>query len=95
MKIPNKNILDKKIDGDIFTFTTTNKEKIANIGDKNCFIPSKYIKLVEDGASMYSHSFFENLKNSINEYIFPIKDGNYKFSDPIQNKFAKEGIFND
>lgn len=79
----------------IYTFMTTNKEKLANRSSENCFIPQKYISLVEDGLSSYSKEFKESFINSYFDFPFLIKDGTYIFSDPIQNKFAKEGINDD
>lgn len=75
----------------IYTFMTTNEEKIAHKTSSNCVIPQRYINLLEDGAKMYSKEFQVEFKNSYSHYPFDIKAGTYKFSDPIQNKFAKEG----
>lgn len=74
------------------TFMTTNKSKIAKVGDKNCFIPKKYIELLEEGCIPYEKSFQEDFKTSYSNYLFEIKRGKYIFSDPVQNKFAKDGI---
>lgn len=76
----------------IYTFKTTNKEKIAHDDCSSCFIPKKYIGLLEDGIEPYSKEFQDEFVKSYSSYPFSIKDGTYKFSDPIQNKFAKDGI---
>ncbi len=76
----------------IYTFMTTNKEKIAQKDCENCFIPKKYISLLEEGLKPYSKDFKEQFIKSYSVYPFLIKDGTYIFSDPIQNKFAKDGI---
>ena len=79
----------------IYTFMTTNKEKIAHKNCENCFIPKKYINLLEEGLKPYSKDFKEEFINSYSSFPFLIKEGNYIFSDPIQNKFAKDGIKNE
>jgi len=76
----------------IYTFMTTNKEKLANKYSKNCFIPKNYIKLLEEGLKPYSNEFKEEFIKSYSSFPFSIKEGTYTFSDPIQNKFAKDGI---
>lgn len=76
----------------IYTFITTKKEKIAEVNLSNCYIPKKYIELLEENLNHYSKSFQEEFKNSYTDFPFEIKDGKYKFADPIQNKFAKDGI---
>lgn len=85
-------VKDFDTDEKIFTFMTTNKEKIANYNSKDCFIPKKYISLLEDGLSPYEEEFKKEFVRSYSDYPFDIKDGKYIFSDPIQNKFAKDGI---
>ena len=85
-------IIGFKTKENIYTFITTNKEKIANQGDKNCFIPRKYISLLEEGAKAYEEKFSKEFIESYQNFLFDIKDGVYKFSDPIQNKFAKDGL---
>lgn len=76
----------------IYTFMTTNVEKIATKDSLNTFIPKKYINLLEDGVLPYSSEFKKEFISSYCNYPFKIKEGTYKFSDPIQNKFAKDGI---
>ncbi len=86
---------DFKTDEKVYTFMTTNPAKIANASNKKAFIPKKYIKLLEDGLEPYSKEFKEEFIKSYSNFSFPIKDGNYTFSDPIQNKFAKDGLTNE
>ena len=31
-----------------------------------------------------------NFKETLNNFPFPLKDGDYSFTDPIQNKAARE-----
>ena len=87
-----KSISNFETEEKIYTFMTTNKEKIAQKDCKNCFIPKKYITLVEEGLKPYSNEFREEFIKSYSSYPFLIKDGKYVFSDPIQNKFARDGI---
>lgn len=87
-----KDIEGFEADEKIYTFKTTNKDKIAHEDSKNCFIPKKYIGLLEDGINIYEKDFKKEFISSYSSYPFTIKDGTYKFSDPIQNKFAKDGI---
>lgn len=84
-----------KTDDKIYTFITTNKEKIAQDNCENCFIPRKYIDLLENGLDSYSEEFRKKFIKSFSSFPFSIKEGKYIFSDPIQNKFAKDGIKDD
>ena len=79
----------------IYTFMTTNQKKIAKKEAKDTYIPRKYIKLLEDGLKPYSKEFKDEFIKSYSNFNFPIKDGTYIFSDPIQNKYAKDGIKDD
>jgi len=90
-----KNIDGFNSDQKIYTFVTTNKRKIANIGQKDCVIPKKYIDLLENGLSIYSEDFRKKFINSYSNFPFKIKEGRYSFSDPIQNKYAKDGFKNE
>lgn len=90
-----KSLRDFKTEEKIYTFMTTNEEKIANSSTSSCFIPRKYIGLLEDGLAPYSNEFKKEFISSYSNYPFEIKDGKYIFSDPIQNKFAKDGIKNE
>ncbi len=85
---------DFKTDEKIFTFMTTNPDKVANISSQKAFIPKKYIKLLEDGLEPYSKEFKNEFIKSYSNFSFPVKDGSYIFSNPIQNKFAKDGLKN-
>ena len=73
---------------------TTNPKKIASLGSSNCFIPSKYIDVVKNALENYDEDFKKNFKEIFQNYPFAIKEGNYTFLDPIQNKAAREGIKN-
>jgi len=92
IEISHDDITPFKTKEKIYTFITTNKDKIATQTTPNCFIPQKYIQLLEKNLSNYTQKFQEQFKISYNNYPFKIKNGTYKFIDPIQNKFAKEGI---
>jgi len=92
LKIENKNILDFETNEEVFTFMTTNPSKIAKEGDDKCFIPQKYIELLEVGLNGYDKKFQEEFIDSYSNFPFKIKEGKYIFSDPIQNKYAKDGL---
>jgi cation transport regulator ChaC len=83
---------DINLDSDIIAFMTTNEEKLAKIGDDNCFIPAKYIEILTNSFSAYNNDFIKEYKKCLKDYPFSLKQGTYTFSDPIQNKFAKEGV---
>ncbi len=95
IEIKNHDIIGFDAPSQVYTFMTTNSEKIAQPDDKNSFIPQNYIGLLEEGIKPYSQSFKEKFVTSYNSYPFAIKLGKYTFSDPIQNKFAKSGIGNE
>ncbi|MFA7087005.1 MAG: hypothetical protein WC145_10110 [Aliarcobacter sp.] len=82
-------VLNRKLDDDLIAFMTTRNDKIAKNGDKNCFIPSRYIQIVKDGVKNFSKEFQDNFENTFTNFPFEIKDGIYTFSDPIQNQAAK------
>jgi hypothetical protein len=88
-------VQDFVADEKVYTFMTTNEAKIAKDGDSSCFIPRKYIGLLEDGLEPYDKQFKKEFITSYSNYPFLIKEGTYKFSDPIQNRFAKDGIKNE
>jgi|UniRef100_UPI00404862B8 hypothetical protein len=95
IKIEAKNILGYEIDEEYaIAFMTTNSEKIAKTGDENCFIPSKYIDILTQAFEYYDNEFINEYKNSLENFPFPLKNGKYSFSDPIQNKIAREGVEN-
>lgn len=90
--IKSSDILDKSFDDDLIAFMTTNEEKLAKIGDIDSFIPVKYIEVVKEGLKNYDIDFIKEFEKTFENYPFPLKDGFYIFTDPIQNKAAREGI---
>ena len=92
--IKTQDILSQNIKNDLTAFMTTNPKKIASLGSSNCFIPSKYIDVVKNALENYDEDFKKNFKEIFQNYPFAIKEGNYTFLDPIQNKAAREGIKN-
>ena len=86
--------MDETINSDLIAFMTTNKEKIAFIGQENSFIPSKYIEVVKEALKNYDENFKKAFEKTFENYPFPLKEGFYTFTDPIQNKVAREGIKN-
>lgn len=87
-------IIDSTIDSDLIAFMTTNEEKIAKTEDKNCFIPAKYIDIVKNALENYDDDFKKDFEPTFQNYPFPLKEGIYTFTDPIQNKAAREGTKN-
>ena len=87
-----KDVLNREFDSDLIAFMTTNEEKIAKRNDKSCFIPSKYIDIVTEGLKNYDEFFVNDFKKCLENLPFPLKEGNYTFSDPIQNSAAREVI---
>ena len=65
------------------------EDKIAKIGQENCFIPSRYIEIVKEGVKNFSKEFQDNFEDIFSNFPFEIKEGIYTFSDPIQNQAAK------
>lgn len=80
------------LDSDMIAFMTTNEEKIAKVGDESCFIPANYIKILTDSFEFYDEAFVNEYKKCLENYPFSLMQGVYKFSDPVQNKFAKQGV---
>lgn len=80
------------IDEDAIAFMTTNEEKIAKAGDENCFIPAKYIDILTNAFEHYDDEFVQEYKKCLEDLPFDLKEGTYSFSDPIQQKFAKQGM---
>lgn len=96
LKLREKNYSCININDDLIAFMTTNDEKIAKKGDKNTYIPSKYIDLLKNALVNYDETFKkEYIKETLENFPFELKEGTYTFSDPIQNKFAKEGVNKD
>ena len=85
-------MLNREFDSDLIAFMTTNEEKIAKRNDKSCFIPSKYIDIVTEGLKNYDEFFVNDIKKCLENLPFPLKEGNYTFSDPIHNSAAREVI---
>jgi len=83
---------DIELDSDMIAFMTTNEEKIAKQDDNTCFIPAKYIDLLTTPFEFYSEEFVIEYKKCLDDLPFPLMNGTYKFSDPVQNKFAKQGV---
>lgn len=90
--LPKECASNMKLDSDMITFMTTNEEKIANSNDESCVIPAKYIDILTTSFTAYNNEFVEEFKKCLTALPFKVKEGTYKFCDPIQNKFAKDGI---
>ncbi|MCT7524951.1 hypothetical protein N5T77_07840 [Aliarcobacter cryaerophilus] len=87
--IKKESVINQKLDDDLIAFMTTKEDKIAKIGQENCFIPSRYIEIVKEGVKNFSKEFQDNFKDIFSNFPFEIKEGIYTFSDPIQNQAAK------
>lgn len=87
--IKKESVINQKLDDDLIAFMTTKEDKIAKIGQENCFIPSRYIQIVKDGVKNFSKEFQDNFEDIFSNFPFEIKEGIYTFSDPIQNQAAK------
>ena len=92
--IKSSDVINKNFDSDLIAFMTTNEEKLAKIGDVNSYIPSRYIDVVKGALKNYDDDFIKGFEKSFENYPFALKDGSYIFTDPIQNKAAREGIKN-
>lgn len=91
--INKEDVTNVNLDEDIITFMTTNEEKIAKKGDENCVIASKYIDILTNSFENYDEEFVKEYKQqTLSDFPFELKEGTYKFSDPVQNKLAKEGV---
>lgn len=86
------NVENIKLSEDVIAFMTTREDKIANKETDNCFIPAKYIDILTNSFDVYNDEFVSEYKKSLENFPFDIKEGTYKFCDPIQNKFAKQGV---
>ncbi len=89
--ISSKDILNKEFKNDLIAFMTTNEEKIAKENDKNCFIPSKYIDILNEGLKNYDERFVKNFEICLQNMPFELKDGTYTFSDLAQHNAATQG----
>ena len=87
--IKKESVINQKLDDDLIAFMTTKEDKIAKIGQENCFIPSRYIEIVKEGVENFSKEFQDNFEDIFSNFPFEIKEGIYTFSDPIQNQAAK------
>ena len=87
--IKKEDIFNQNLDEDLIAFMTTKDDKIAKIGQENCFIPSRYIEIVKEGVKNFSKEFQDNFEDIFSNFPFEIKEGIYTFSDPIQNQAAK------
>ena len=87
--IKKEDIFNQNLDEDLIAFMTTKDDKIAKIGQENCFIPSRYIEIVKEGVKNFSKDFQDNFEDIFSNFPFEIKEGIYTFSDPIQNQAAK------
>lgn len=92
--IESKSVVGNKPNSDLIAFMTTNEKKLAKVGDINSFIPSKYIEVVKSALKDYEDDFKKEFEKTFENYPFPLKDGFYTFTDPIQNRVAREGIKN-
>lgn len=92
--IKKESILTKNIDDDLIAFMTTKEDKLAKKDDKNSFIPLKYTQIVKNALENYDEEFKQNFKHIFENYPFALKAGDYTFTDPIQNKAAREGTKN-
>lgn len=87
--IKKEDTFNQNLDEDLIAFMTTKDDKIAKIGQENCFIPSRYIEIVKEGVKNFSKEFQDNFEDIFSNFPFEIKEGIYTFSDPIQNQAAK------
>ena len=77
---------------EIITFRTTNPEKIAHPGEKS-IIAQGYLDLLEQGLAAYDQTFQTRYRQQVLTRLpFPVQTGSYRFSDPLQNKLAREGL---
>lgn len=86
-----KNVINQKFDDDLIAFMTTNEEKLAKIGDSECYIPTRYTNVVKDGLKNYDDDFISNFNVVFKNYPFLLKDGIYNFTDPVQNMASGRG----
>ncbi|MCR1815441.1 hypothetical protein [Aliarcobacter butzleri] len=90
IKIKKEDVLSQNVQEDLIAFMTTKEEKIGKVGNVNTFIPKKYIQIVNEALKNYDEEFKDNFKETLNNFPFALKDGDYSFRDPIQNKAARE-----
>lgn len=92
IEIQQKDLLNINLDEKIFTFMTTNPDKIAKEKNKKTFIAQKYIDIMTSCIKNYSDEFQDDFLECLDNLPFEIKEGTYNFSDLAQNKLAKVGI---
>lgn len=90
--IDSKDVVGFDVDDKVVAFMTTNKDKIATSSSNNCYIPARYINILTSAFEFYDEDFVKEYKKCLENLPFGIKEGEYKFSDPLQNKLAKEGL---
>ena len=61
--IKKEDIFNQNLDEDLIAFMTTKDDKIAKIGQENCFIPSRYIEIVKEGVKNFSKEFQDNFED--------------------------------
>ena len=84
-------VTNRDLPEDIIAFMTTKDDKVANEKTENCFIAAKYIDILTNAFVSYDEKFVNEYKECLKNFPFEIKKGTYKFCDPTQNKFAREG----
>lgn len=92
--IKSSDVINKVFDTDLIAFMTTNEEKLAKVGDTNTYIPTKYIDVVKEALKNYDDDFVKGFEKTFTNYPFILKEGSYIFTDPVQNKVAREGMKN-
>ena len=93
--IKSTDVINKNFDSDLIAFMTTNEKKIAKLGDLNTYIPNKYIDVVKEALKNYDDDdFVKGFEKTFTNYPFILKEGSYIFTDPVQNKVAREGMKN-
>jgi cation transport regulator ChaC len=80
------------INEDIIAFMTTNDDKLAKHGDKDTYIPSKYIGILTNSFATYEINFVDEYKKCLDVLPFPLREGAYLFTDSMQQKIARDGI---
>ena len=92
--IKSSDVINKVFDTDLIDFMTTNEEKLGKVGDTNTYIPNKYIDVVKEALKNYDDDFVKGFEKTFTNYPFILKEGSYIFTDPVQNKAAREGMKN-
>lgn len=95
IEIEANNVLNKKFDMPLMAFMTTQDDKLAQLGNANTYIPTQYIDVLQEALVHYEEAFVQDFKKSLESYPFSLKQGNYRFTDPIQQAAAREGMQND